>query len=123
MSAPPAIVYKYVDQDGARKILGNRTLKFGRPADMNDPFDLYIDDLFNMDPAELQARSTEAVIAGIASDPDHLAFLVNAAPAVARRSADFLKRQSPEQRAALIQAISPQILEPRAINMQRIQRP
>ncbi|MEN5084020.1 DUF2971 domain-containing protein [Bosea sp. TWI1241] len=110
MSAPPTIVYKYVDQEGARKVLENRTLRFGRPADMNDPFDLYIDDLFNMDPKQLQARSIEAVIAGIASDPDHLASLVNAAPATARKSAGFLKEQSSEQRAALLCAISPDML-------------
>ena len=50
MSPPPAVIYKYVDQDGARKIIANRTLKFGRPSAMNDPFDVYIEDLFNVRP-------------------------------------------------------------------------
>lgn len=51
------IVYKYVGQAGARAILANRTLRFTRPSEMSDPFDVYIDDLFDTPLAELLNRT------------------------------------------------------------------
>src|SRR5688500_3749946 len=54
------ILYKYTDHTGAKKILSNRTLKFTRPSEMYDPFDVYIDDIFGMDLEEVFANSTAA---------------------------------------------------------------
>ena len=47
------IIYKYTDQNGAEKILSTRTLRFARPSEMNDPFDVYIEDLLGMDLEEV----------------------------------------------------------------------
>lgn len=53
----PDIIYKYTDEKAARLIIANRTLRIGRPTEMNDPFDGYIDDLFD---AELKDRYNAA---------------------------------------------------------------
>ena len=34
-------LYKYIDIDGALKLIKNQTFKFSNPRDFNDPFDLY----------------------------------------------------------------------------------
>ena len=41
--------YKYVNLEGAKKIIANSSLRFARPAEMNDPFDVRIDELFDSD--------------------------------------------------------------------------
>ena len=43
----------------ARLIIANRTLRIGRPTEMNDPFDAYIDDLFD---GQLKDRYNEAAV-------------------------------------------------------------
>ena len=52
-------MYKYTNENAARHIIGNRTLRIGRPTEMNDPFDGYIDDLFDV---ELKDRYNGAVV-------------------------------------------------------------
>ena len=49
MQIPSGVTYKHVDQERARKIVSNCTLRFARPLEMNDLFDVYIYDLFNTD--------------------------------------------------------------------------
>ena len=39
-------VYKYIDVQGGEKLIENKTFKFSKPKDFNDPFDLY-DDLID----------------------------------------------------------------------------
>lgn len=48
-----SIVYKYIDTEGARKTISNCTLKFTRPSEMNDPFDVNIYDLYNLEIKQL----------------------------------------------------------------------
>jgi hypothetical protein len=48
MSGEWDIIYKYTDSKGAEKILSNRNVRFTRTSEMNDPFDVYIDDLYGM---------------------------------------------------------------------------
>ncbi len=55
----PDIVYQFTDAKAARLIISNRTLRIGRPTEMNDPFDGYIDDLFDV---ELKDRYNGAVV-------------------------------------------------------------
>ena len=43
------MVYKYTNQAAARLIIAKRTLRIGRPTEMNDPFDGYIGDLFEVE--------------------------------------------------------------------------
>ncbi len=42
-------VYKYLDIEGAKKLLSDKTILFSRPSDFNDPFDSYIDNTVNFD--------------------------------------------------------------------------
>ena len=51
------VIYKYMGKDGAHKTISNCSLRFARPSEMNDPFDVYIDDLFNIEVKGLLARS------------------------------------------------------------------
>ena len=39
-------IYKYTDNSGVRKILKNRTLRFAHTSELNDPFDVYIEDIY-----------------------------------------------------------------------------
>ena len=67
------ILYKYTDQNGAEKILTTRTLRFARAAEMNDPFDVYIADLFGMDLEEFFAEAHDSFFDALLSDPKHFA--------------------------------------------------
>jgi hypothetical protein len=49
MRPPHDIVFKYTHQEAARLIIANCTLRIGRPTEMNDPFDAYSDDLFDVE--------------------------------------------------------------------------
>ena len=51
--AVTSLIYKYMDTEGARKTISNSTLKFTRPSEMNDPFDVNIYDLYNLEINEL----------------------------------------------------------------------
>jgi len=63
------IIYKYTDSEGAKKILSNCTLRFVRPQEMNDPFDIYIGDLFGMDLREFFEESSVALFDTLADKP------------------------------------------------------
>ena len=67
------IIYKYTDSDGIRKILANRSLRFSRPREMNDPFDVYIDDLFGMDLREFLEESSAELFDFLANNPQQYA--------------------------------------------------
>jgi hypothetical protein len=49
MALPP--LYKYLNVEGAKLTLGNRTLKHAKPSDFNDTEDLTIQSIFPEDPA------------------------------------------------------------------------
>lgn len=53
MPLPP--LYKYLDVQGAKLTLGNRTFKFAKPSDFNDVEDLTVQSMF---PEELEAALT-----------------------------------------------------------------
>jgi hypothetical protein len=55
----PGTIYKYTDRIGVEKILSNRMLRFARPSEMNDPFDIYIEDLLGMDLEEVHERAID----------------------------------------------------------------
>jgi len=40
----PTKIYKYLDVNGLIKTLEGRSLKFSRPSDFNDPFDIYLEE-------------------------------------------------------------------------------
>jgi hypothetical protein len=111
ISQTPTIIYKYVDQDGARKIIENRTLKFGRPSAMNDPFDVYIEDLFNVGLDDIHQRSLSRALDLLQQDPLRFASHVGADPTEVISVSSLIKSVSSEERTALLAAITPMLLE------------
>lgn len=102
----PAVIYKYVGQEGANKIISNCTLRFGRPAAMNDPFDMYIDDLFNQTIGDVPQLSSAFQFALLESDPAAFAAMTDTDPARAAEVAEFLSSLSPENRTAFGEAVA-----------------
>lgn len=106
MSGRPEILFKYVSRDGARKIIEKCSLRFARPSEMNDPFDLLIDDLYNNGLEEIQRRSIAPLFDRIETNPEQFASVVGADCAEVRAAAERLKLMSPETRVAFIAAMS-----------------
>lgn len=71
----PDIFYKYVNVQAATSIIDNCTLRFGRPSEMNDPFDLYITDLFEHDFKKQQKLIVRQVFDDLRHRPDFVARL------------------------------------------------
>jgi hypothetical protein len=99
------IIYKYVAPEGALKIISNRTLRFGRPSTMNDPFDIYIYDLFNMNIREAHRLSSASQTALLKRDPVAFAEMTGTDPDRAAKVAGFLLSLSPEIRASVGRAV------------------
>ncbi len=70
---PPNIVYKYASQEAARLIITNRTLRIGRPTEMNDPFDAYIDDLFDVELKDIYKTAAVTFVDILSRDPAEIA--------------------------------------------------
>ncbi|WP_425105892.1 DUF2971 domain-containing protein [Ancylobacter sp.] len=62
-------LYKYVDQNGAIKMIADCTLKYTAPHALNDPFDLFIDDLMNYDEIDIKRRRLKLYLDFIKSKP------------------------------------------------------
>ncbi|VFU17686.1 conserved hypothetical protein [Methylocella tundrae] len=77
MSVPhlklPDIVYKYTSPAAARLIIANRTLRIGRPTEMNDPFDAYIDDLFDVELKDSYKAAAVTFVDILSRDPAEFA--------------------------------------------------
>lgn len=97
----PEIVYKYVGQAGARAILANRTLRFTRPSEMNDPFDVYIDDLFELPVVDLLKQHRLDAIELLMSDPQKFSETMQLDAAEVADMAALIKSSPPEKRAEL----------------------
>lgn len=63
------VVYKYTSHASAKLIIRNRSLRFGRPTEMNDPFDAYIDDLFDSSLKEQHRDAALNIVDMIENDP------------------------------------------------------
>lgn len=100
--APPElsqIVYKYVGQAGARAILANRTLRFTRPSEMNDPFDVYIDDLFELPVPDLLKQHRLDAIELLVNDPQKFSDMMQLDAAEVADMAALVRSSPPEKRA------------------------
>ncbi|MFG1284982.1 DUF2971 domain-containing protein [Xanthobacter autotrophicus] len=95
----PEIVYKYVGQAGARAILANRTLRFTRPSEMNDPFDVYIGDLFDTPLAELLNQHRLDAIELLVSDPLKFSEMMQLDAVKVVAMSELIKASGPEKRA------------------------
>lgn len=111
MSQSPDVIYKYVDQEGARKIIANATLRFSRPSGLNDPFDVYIDDLFNLGFEKLQQKAIAEFFELLQNDPALFVRLIGADPPQVAEVSSLVRSISPEERAALSAMITPERLE------------
>ena len=100
-SPTPAIIYKYTDRNGVEKILSNRTLRFTRPSEMNDPFDVYIEDLLGMDLEEVHERAFDALCNLLTIAPQEYAHLCGVPLESAEASARILRNASDERRAEI----------------------
>ena len=79
------LVYKYVSQEGARKIISNCTLRFARPSEMNDPFDVYADDLFNTAVKDLFQEQKSQLLDLLTTDPALFAHRTKTDPQTAKQ--------------------------------------
>ena len=98
--APP-IIYKYTDRNGVDKILSNRTLRFSRPSEMNDPFDVYIEDLLGMDLEEVQERAIDALCDVLTTNPREFADRCGVSLESAEASVRILRNASDERGAEI----------------------
>jgi hypothetical protein len=94
------ILYKYTDAHGADQILANRTLRFTRPSEMNDPFDVRIDEWIGTDLKEFYESAAPLIAQKLLSDPNVLARRMGAKPAKAVVD-DFQNRPEKERAAFL----------------------
>jgi hypothetical protein len=97
------IIYKYTDQNGARKILSTRTLRFGRPSEMNDPFDVYIEDLLGMDLEEMHERGIDTLIDTLANNPQLFANRCGVPLEMALANSERLRNSSEEEKLRIKQ--------------------
>jgi len=111
MSQQTAIVYKYVDQEAARKIIANGSLRFGRPSGMNDPFDVYIEDPFNVSLEQLQGQSVADLLDLLQHDPGQFQELVGGDPSEVSRVSTIIGSILPEDRPTHFAAVSAALLE------------
>ena len=97
----PSIIDKYTDRDGVEKILSNRTLRFARPSEMNDPFDIYIEDLPGMDLEEVHERGIDALCDLLTTNPQEYADRCGVPLESAEASAKILRTASDESTAEI----------------------
>jgi hypothetical protein len=64
-------LFKYLDIDGARKTLQGRSVKFSRPLDFNDPFDIQLEELFGEDPEKFGLSMLDAFVAFLCGEIDY----------------------------------------------------
>lgn len=72
------MVYKYTNQGAARLIIAKRTLRIGRPTEMNDPFDGYIGDLFDVELKDMYHAAAVTLVDMLSRDPAEFAKRIGA---------------------------------------------
>jgi len=98
------LVYKYVGEGGARAILANRTLRFTRPSEMNDPFDVYIADLFELSVLDLFNKHRLDAVEMLVSNPQKFSEIMGQDLAKVVILSDLIK-SSPRQKRAEFEAL------------------
>jgi hypothetical protein len=96
---PRDLVYKYAGQSGARAILASRTLRFSRPSEMNDPFDIYIADLFEMPVLDVLNQHRLDVVEMLVNDPQKFSEIMGIDSTQAVIQSNMIKSSPPEMRA------------------------
>jgi Protein of unknown function (DUF2971) len=96
------VIYKYTSQKSAEIILSNCMLRFGRPTEMNDPFDVYIDELFDKTVKEKLEEAISQFIDMIVHDPAIFAQLLGVSIEEANDASATFKTGTLEQRDRLV---------------------
>jgi hypothetical protein len=84
-----------------QKILSTRTLRFARASEMNDPFDVYIADLFGMDLDEFFQESAVALFDTLLADPERYAATCRLDPDEIIRKTEYVRSLSNSERMQL----------------------
>jgi len=113
MQQPMSVVYKYVSQDAARKIIANGSVRFGRPSGMNDPFDVYLDDLFNLTVEQLQAKAVSELLDLLRTNPSQFQNFVGADPTEVDRVVSIMNSIPPHELPAHCSAIAAALFKER----------
>jgi hypothetical protein len=102
-------VYKYLSQRGCQLTLENGSLRFSRPSALNDPFDLYLDDLYNTGVAEVLKAQRATLFKTLETDPERYAALtetdVGRAKTVSRMLQSIPERERELTRALIEESV------------------
>jgi hypothetical protein len=109
----PDIVYKYTSQASARLIIARRTLRIGRPTEMNDPFDGYIDDLFDVELKKRYNAAAVALIDMLSRDPAEFAKRIGVPPEKAIATSATMNSGTVAQRYELLALLTSSVVEDR----------
>lgn len=98
------IIYKYTDSNGSEKILSTNTIRFTCPSELNDPFDVNIDDPLGMEFEEFIKDVPRHLTNFLQENPEAFAEFMNINIEEARRDSLLLKQGGPDRLSALLQA-------------------
>jgi hypothetical protein len=98
------IVYKYTSANSARLIIANRSLRVGRPTEINDPFDVYIEDLFEAGLQNIYERAAADLVDVLTRDPGTFAERIGVPIELAMAESARINRSSESDRRALLEA-------------------
>jgi hypothetical protein len=107
----PDIVYKYTDEKAARLIIANRTLRIGRPTEMNDPFDGYIDDLFDVELKDHYNAAAMTLVDVLSRDPAEFAKRIGVPLEEAIATSATMNAGTVAQRDALLALLTLSMIE------------
>ncbi len=102
----PDIIYKYTDEKAARLIIANRTLRIGRPTEMNDPFDGYIDDLFHDELKDRYNNAAVTLVDMLSRDPAEFAKRMRVPLEQATETSAIMNAGTVAQRDALLELLT-----------------
>ncbi len=100
------VMYKYTSHGPADLIIRNRSLRFGRPTEMNDPFDAYIDDLFDSSLKERHRDAAITIVDMIEHDPAALSHLLGLPSEEVAAVSSIMRAGTQEQRDELIALVT-----------------
>lgn len=107
----PDVVYKYTNEKAARLIIANRTLRIGRPTEMNDPFDGYIGDLFDVELKDHYSAAAVTLVDMLSRDPAEFAKRIGVPLEEAIATSATMNAGTAAQRDALLALLTSSMIE------------
>ncbi|WP_082459249.1 DUF2971 domain-containing protein [Bosea thiooxidans] len=105
------VVYKYTSHGSADLIIRNCSLRFGRPTEMNDPFDAYIDDLFDSSLRERHREAAIAIVDMVEKDPAALSRYLGLPFEEVAAVSSMMRTGTEDQRNALLALVTSTAVE------------